>query len=103
MKKLVKALCLDLGLKNIIWDCGWNIAHYRGCLLAFQALAEHHPEPMEILKDRTLIFANDTGINLEGSVMLSSGEVRHNWLDVRTVFYIIYVIIHYYNNVFFDS
>ncbi|XP_047357391.1 T-cell activation inhibitor, mitochondrial isoform X1 [Vespa velutina] len=82
VKKLVKALCLDLGLKNIIWDCGWNIAHYRGCLLAFQALAEHHPEPMEILKDRTLIFANDTGINLEGSVMLSSGEVRHNWLDL---------------------
>ncbi|XP_046824175.1 T-cell activation inhibitor, mitochondrial isoform X2 [Vespa crabro] len=82
VKKLVKALCLDLGLKNIIWDCGWNIAHYRGCLLAFQALAEHHPEPMEILKGRTLIFANDTGINLEGSVMLSSGEVRHNWLDL---------------------
>ncbi|XP_043495889.1 T-cell activation inhibitor, mitochondrial-like isoform X2 [Polistes fuscatus] len=82
VRKLEKALCSDLGLKNIMWDCGWNIAHYRGCLLAFRALVEHHPEPMEILQGRTLIFANDTGINLEGNVMLNSGEVRHNWLDL---------------------
>ncbi|XP_015606469.1 T-cell activation inhibitor, mitochondrial isoform X2 [Cephus cinctus] len=82
VKKLEEELCAALGLKSIIWDCGWNITHYRGCLLAFQALAKHHPEPMVVLKDRTLVFANDTGINLEGNVMLNSGEVRHNWLDL---------------------
>ncbi|XP_050574264.1 T-cell activation inhibitor, mitochondrial-like isoform X1 [Bombus affinis] len=82
VQKLEKILCTELGLKNIIWDCGWNIAHYRGCLLAFKALAEHHPEPMEVLKNRTLVFANDTGISVEGNVMLNSGEVRHNWLDL---------------------
>ncbi|KAK1131821.1 hypothetical protein K0M31_015975 [Melipona bicolor] len=82
VQKLEKILCSELGLKNIIWDCGWNITHYRGCLLAFKALAEHHPEPMEVLKNRTLVFANDTGISLEGNVMLNSGEVRHNWLDL---------------------
>jgi hypothetical protein len=82
VEKLEKVLCDNLGLKDIIWDCGWNIAHYRGCLLAFRALAEHHPESMEVLRNRTLVFANDTGISLEGNVMLNSGEVRHNWLDV---------------------
>lgn len=82
VKKLQKMLCTDLGLRDIVWDCGWNIAHYRGCLLAFKALADHHPEKMKVLKDRKLVFANDTGINLEGSVMLNSGEVRHNWLDL---------------------
>ncbi|XP_076766273.1 T-cell activation inhibitor, mitochondrial isoform X3 [Xylocopa sonorina] len=82
VQKLEKILCSELGLKNIMWDCGWNIAHYRGCLLAFKALAEHHPEPMEVLKNRTLVFANDTGISVEGNVMLNSGEVRHNWLDL---------------------
>lgn len=82
VQKLEKILCTKLGLKNIIWDCGWNITHYRGCLLAFKALAEHHPEPMAVLNDRTLVFANDTGISLEGNVMLNSGEVRHNWLDL---------------------
>ncbi|XP_076239811.1 T-cell activation inhibitor, mitochondrial isoform X2 [Calliopsis andreniformis] len=82
VQKLEKILCSKLGLKNIVWDCGWNIAHYRGCLLAFKALVEHHPEPMKVLKNRTLVFANDTGINLEGNVTLNSGEVRHNWLDL---------------------
>ncbi|XP_034934667.1 T-cell activation inhibitor, mitochondrial isoform X2 [Chelonus insularis] len=82
VEKLEKILCEDLGLKNIIWDCGWNVAHYRGCLLAFQALARHHPDQMKVLKNRTLVFANDTGISLEGSVILNSGEVRHNWLDL---------------------
>ncbi|XP_023316846.1 T-cell activation inhibitor, mitochondrial isoform X2 [Trichogramma pretiosum] len=82
VKKLEKVLSTNLGLKKIIWDCGWNITHYRGCLLAFQALAQHHPEPMKVLKDRTLVFANGTGISVEGNVMLNSGEVRHNWLDL---------------------
>ncbi|XP_076672349.1 T-cell activation inhibitor, mitochondrial isoform X3 [Andrena cerasifolii] len=82
VQKLEKILCNELGLKSIKWDCGWNIAHYRGCLLAFKALVEHHPTPMEVLKNRMLVFANDTGISLEGSVMLNSGEVRHNWLDL---------------------
>ncbi|XP_046739506.1 T-cell activation inhibitor, mitochondrial [Diprion similis] len=82
VSKLEKELCSDLGLKKIVWDCGWNIAHYRGCLLAFLALSKHHPEPMKVLEGRILVFANDTGINLEGNVMLNSGEVRHNWLDL---------------------
>ncbi|KAF7994412.1 hypothetical protein HCN44_003884 [Aphidius gifuensis] len=82
VEKLEKILLKDLGLKNVSWDCGWNVSHYRGCLLSFQALAKHHPEQMAVLKDRTLIFANETGINLEGNVMLNSGEVRHNWLDL---------------------
>ncbi|XP_043262287.1 T-cell activation inhibitor, mitochondrial isoform X1 [Colletes gigas] len=82
VQKLEKILCSELGLTNIIWDCGWNIAHYRGCLLAFKALVEQHPEPLEVLKNRTLVFANDTGINLEGNIMLNSGEVRNNWLDL---------------------
>ncbi|XP_023290193.1 T-cell activation inhibitor, mitochondrial isoform X2 [Orussus abietinus] len=81
VRKLEEELRSSLRLKNIIWDCGWNITHYRGCLLAFQALAKHHPQQMEVLKERTLVFANDTGISLKGDVMLNSGEVRHNWLD----------------------
>lgn len=89
VEKLEKILLKDIGLKNVSWDCGWNVSHYRGCLLSFQALAKHHPEQMTVLKDRTLIFANETGINLEGNVMLNSGEVRHNWLDVCIIMILI--------------
>lgn len=95
VKKLEKILCQDLGLKSIVWDCGWNVAHYRGCLLAFQALAKHHPEVMNVLNNRALVFANDTGISLEGSVMLNSAEVRHNWLDVRCTIH--FCLISYFN------
>lgn len=34
------------------------------------------------LSGRKLIFGNNTGVSLDGHVMLNSGEVRHNWLDV---------------------
>lgn len=31
---------------------------------------------------RILVFAPFTGVSLDGHIMLSSAEVRHNWLDV---------------------
>jgi len=41
-----------------------------------------HSLKINILLDKTLIFGSDTGVNLDGDVMLNCGEVRHNWLDV---------------------
>ncbi|XP_075212222.1 T-cell activation inhibitor, mitochondrial-like isoform X2 [Lycorma delicatula] len=81
IKRLQEGLCQSLGLKAVVWDCGWNVAHFRGSLQSFQALAEHHADLMHHLKGRTLVFANDTGVSLDGRVLLNSAEVRHNWLD----------------------
>lgn len=92
VEKLESTLCKDLHLKKIIWDCGWNVTHYRGCLLSFQALSQHHPESMQVLKDKTLVFANGTGIDIEGNVMLNSGEIRHNWLDVSKNNFLLIII-----------
>ncbi|KAJ9600978.1 hypothetical protein L9F63_000873, partial [Diploptera punctata] len=80
--RLQKCLCDSLGIQSVVWDCGWNVTHFRGCLMSFQALARHHPTLMHTLQGRKLIFANDTGVNLDGNIMLNSGEVRHNWLDL---------------------
>ncbi|XP_067007354.2 T-cell activation inhibitor, mitochondrial [Anabrus simplex] len=80
--RLQSALEESLGLQNIVWDCGWNVTHFRGCLQSFQALVRHHPELMHVLHGRTLMFGNDTGVSLDGHIMLNSGEVRHNWLDL---------------------
>lgn len=82
IERLKKELCENLKLKGIKWDCGWNISHFRGSLESFQALIKHHPEVGGSLKGKTLIFGTDTGVNLDGDVMLNCGEVRHNWLDV---------------------
>nr|XP_023025344.1 T-cell activation inhibitor, mitochondrial isoform X1 [Leptinotarsa decemlineata] len=79
--KLKKQITAELGLKEIQWNCGWNDTHFRGCLLSFLSLTEHHPEIRNVLKGRILVFSYFTGISLEGHVMLYSGEVRHNWLD----------------------
>lgn len=37
---------------------------------------------MILILGKALIFGTDTGVNLDGDVMLNCGEVRHNWLDV---------------------
>lgn len=37
---------------------------------------------MEALKGRTLVFGSESGVSLQGHVILNSGEVRHNWLDL---------------------
>lgn len=50
VKRLQMELAQNLGLKEIIWDCGWNVTHFRGCLQSFQALARDHPEQMKVLK-----------------------------------------------------
>ncbi|PSN38453.1 hypothetical protein C0J52_15624 [Blattella germanica] len=76
--RLQKSLCDTLGLQSVEWDCGWNVSHFRGCLTSFQALARHHPNLMHSLQGRKLIFANDTGVNLDGNIMLNSGELLKN-------------------------
>ncbi|KAI5736919.1 hypothetical protein M8J76_008479 [Diaphorina citri] len=96
VEKLRLELCQLLELKGIKWDCGWDISHFKGCLVSFQTLCEHHRRDMESLKGRYLVFGNTTGVVLDGrylvfgnttgvvldgTIVLNSGEVRHNWLD----------------------
>lgn len=50
--KLQETLCQSLGLKSVMWDCGWNIRHFRGCLISFQALAQQHASQMAVLNGK---------------------------------------------------
>ena len=34
VKKLEKTVKDEIGLKEIRWDCGWGISHYRACLIS---------------------------------------------------------------------
>lgn len=92
---------MQLNLQDLVWACGWGTSHFRGCLQSFESLITHHSEEMSILAGRTVIFGSDSGISLQGSftiiydsscgqknyfplghIVLNSGEVRHNWLDM---------------------
>ena len=111
MFRLKDNLCKSFGVKEIIWDCGWGARHFKGCLESFQALVAHHPDIIKVLKgnscfhfafsnlclfsvqptqhslflnsfsDRTVIFGRETGVSMDGHIVLNSGEVRRNWLD----------------------
>lgn len=50
IKNLQMVITKELGFKEIRWECGWNDTHFRGCLLSFRSLVEHHPEIRDVLK-----------------------------------------------------
>nr|XP_040234454.2 T-cell activation inhibitor, mitochondrial [Anopheles coluzzii] len=86
VEKLREDVTKRLGLREIIYDCGWNVEHFRGCLKSLEKLAELHPGALDGLKDRTVVFAAFTGVSLEGNVMLFTGDVQRNWLElIKTI------------------
>lgn len=80
--KLRESMTRSLGVKHIEYDCGWNVEHFRGCLKSLERLVELHPQAIDGLKDRVVVFASFTGVSLDGHVMLYTGDVQRNWLDV---------------------
>lgn len=81
-ERLCEEIKEALRLKEIIWNCGWGITHFRGCLLSFRTLQLQNPNDMLALVGRTLVFGRQTGVSFEGHIILSSEDVRNNWLDM---------------------
>lgn len=50
VEKLKQLVLEKVRVSKIIWDCGWNETHFRGCLQSFIALAEQNSDAMDILK-----------------------------------------------------
>lgn len=80
--RLKEDLTRRMQLKEIIYDCGWNVEHFRGCLKSLDSVNELHEDVTKCLKDRTVVFGRFTGVSLEGNVTLFPGDVQRNWLDV---------------------
>ena len=81
-ERLQDELCRNLNLSEILWDCGWDISHKRGVLASFENLINEHQDLMPILNGRTIVFGLDSGLSLDGQIILYTGEVRSNWLKV---------------------
>jgi len=99
VSRLKAAISRNLSLKELLCECGWSVTHFRGCLESFQILASQHPEVMSVLKGkaflrlfptilniqcqdpnplicyrligRTLIFGHETGVTMDGHVVLN--------------------------------
>lgn len=48
--RLRRELVAQHGFLDVRFECGWNETHFRGCLLSFKALADHHPHFMHVLR-----------------------------------------------------
>jgi hypothetical protein len=75
-------LCYEFGLFEIVWDIGWEAAHRRGSVASFRVLLESHPDVREIVRGRRIVFGRFSGVSLDSEIVLYSGEVRYNWLNV---------------------
>lgn len=70
-----------LEVREIRWDSVWDISHFRGCLKSFFRLYTQHPHAFtRVLKDRTLLFSNKTGVTRLGEIVLSSEDVPTAWM-----------------------
>ena len=49
---------------------------------AFHALVLQYPEVQKIVRGRTIVFGKNSGVSISGQIILYSGEVRNNWLNV---------------------
>lgn len=85
IKRLREELMEKLKLQDLRYECGWNIEHFRGCMKSLEYIANLHGQDMPVLERRILVFAPFTGISLDGHVMLFTGDVKHNWIDVSWV------------------
>lgn len=83
VSRLLKKLQMDLGVEAIRFDSVWGFHHFRGCLKSFDRLCDSHPEFLQfILKRRTLIFSNSTGVSRLGEIILSSEDVPQTWVTL---------------------
>ena len=82
VEKLKTKLEAKLELTAIVYNCGWNFEHFRGCLKSLEKLYDLYKDDMGNLRNKTIIFSQFTGVSLDGDIHLFTGDVQNNWLDV---------------------
>ncbi|CAG02774.1 unnamed protein product, partial [Tetraodon nigroviridis] len=79
LSRLQKELSLSFGLADIRWQRGWSLAHRCCQLQSLSRLAQQSPEALVHLQGHTLVFADQSGMNASGHVMLGTVDVHHQW------------------------
>lgn len=82
LNRLKKELCCNFHLADIRWQRGWGLAHRCSQLQSLTRLAEQNPEPLSNLQGYTLEFADQSGMNAYGHIMLGTMDVHHQWTEL---------------------
>ncbi|XP_077577531.1 T-cell activation inhibitor, mitochondrial [Stigmatopora nigra] len=78
-RKELKQLCLKFDLADIRWQRSWGVAHRCAQLQSLNRLSIQNPEAMLTLQGHTVVFADQSGMNAFGDVMLGTTDVHHQW------------------------
>lgn len=79
LNRLKKEICYNFNLTDIRWQRGWGLAHRCSQLQSLTRLAEQNPEALNNLQGLTLEFADQSGMNAFGHIMLGTMDVHHQW------------------------
>ncbi len=78
--RLHASLQEELQLEDLRWMSRWDLNTFRACLKSLGKLLREHPDIINNLRGKTLVFGSFTAVTREGYVMLSSKDVEHHWL-----------------------
>ncbi|XP_054638902.1 T-cell activation inhibitor, mitochondrial isoform X2 [Dunckerocampus dactyliophorus] len=79
LKRLKKDLCQKFDLADIRWQRSWGVAHRYSQLQSLSRLSVQNLDAMINLQGHTVIFADQSGMNACGHVMLGTMDVHHQW------------------------
>ncbi|XP_028984444.1 T-cell activation inhibitor, mitochondrial [Betta splendens] len=79
LTRLREELCYKFNLADIRWQRSWGVAHRCCQLQSLSRLSHQNPEALINLQGDTVVFADQSGINASGHVMLGTMDVHHQW------------------------
>ncbi|XP_076593705.1 T-cell activation inhibitor, mitochondrial isoform X2 [Chaetodon auriga] len=79
LNRLKKELCHKFELADIRWQRSWGVAHRCCQLQSLSRLSQQNPEALINLQGHTVVFADQSGMNASGHVMLGTMDVHHQW------------------------
>nr|XP_020477999.1 T-cell activation inhibitor, mitochondrial isoform X3 [Monopterus albus] len=79
LNRLKKELCYKFDLADIRWQRSWGVDHRCSQLRSLSRLSQQNPEVLINLQGHTVVFADQSGMNAYGHVMLGTMDVHHQW------------------------
>ncbi|XP_074510579.1 T-cell activation inhibitor, mitochondrial [Sebastes fasciatus] len=79
LDRLKKELCHKFDLADIRWQRSWGVAHRCSQLQSLSRLSQQNPEALINLQGHTVVFADQSGMNASGHIMLGTMDVHHQW------------------------
>ncbi|XP_026228846.1 T-cell activation inhibitor, mitochondrial [Anabas testudineus] len=79
LNRLKKELCYKFDLAEIRWQRSWGVAHMCCQLQSLSRLSQQNPEALINLQGHNVMFADQSGMNASGHVMLGTMDVHHQW------------------------